>query len=296
MTSTDNHDGDHGVNPTEPPADQTGTTPGADSGNEVYPGLGKVLVIIPTFNESENIGPIVGRLRKAVPAAHVLVADDNSPDGTGDLADELAAADDHVHVLHRKGKEGLGAAYIAGFKWGLERGFDALVEHDADGSHQPEELHRLLDALRGADMVKGSRYVRGGSVVNWPKSREVLSRGGGLWTFFWLGITIKDPTGGFNAFKADTLRAIDLDNVESAGYCFQVDLTWRAIQRGFKVVEVPIEFMEREFGESKMSGNIIAEAAVAVAGWGVEHRKEQLARLVGAGRERAQQLKEKRGK
>ena len=167
--------------------------------------LDKVLVIIPTYNELENIELITSRLRRAVPQAHILIADDNSPDGTGDVADRLAEADDHIHVMHRQGKQGLGAAYIAGFRWGLDRGYDVLVEHDADGSHQPEQLPLLLDALKHADMVKGSRYVAGGSVVNWPKSRELLSRGGSLWTRLMLGIPVKDITGGFNAFRAATL-------------------------------------------------------------------------------------------
>lgn len=246
--------------------------------------LGTVLVIIPTYNEAANVAMITGRLRKAVPEAHILIADDNSPDGTGPLADQLAAADDHVHVLHRLGKEGLGAAYLAGFEWGLERRFGVLVEHDADGSHQPEQLPVLLNALEHADMVKGSRYVKGGSVVNWPKHREMLSRFGGFWTWLWLGISIKDPTGGFNAFRATTLRGINLDQISSAGYCFQVDLTRRALDAGFRVVEVPIEFVEREQGTSKMSKNIIVEAALRTMVWGIQQR---IARLRGrsAGRQ-----------
>lgn len=241
-----------------------------------YPPLGKILVIIPTYNEAQNIESITRRLRESVPAAHILVADDNSPDGTGDIADRLVAADDHIHVLHRKGKEGLGAAYLAGFHWGLANGFDVLVEHDADGSHQPEQLPLLLTALESADMVKGSRWVKGGSVVNWPKSREVLSKGGNLWTRMWLGIPLKDATGGFNAFRARTLQGIGLDQVASAGYCFQVDLAWRAIKGGYKVVEVPIEFVEREFGDSKMSKNIVFEAMLLTAQWGVAHRSRQV--------------------
>lgn len=234
------------------------------------------LVIIPTYNESENVERIVDRLRTAVPAVHVLVADDNSPDGTGRLADALAAADEHVHVLHRLGKEGLGAAYLAGFAWGLDHGFDVLVEMDADGSHQPEQLTRLLDALSGADMVKGSRYVPGGEVVNWPKSREFLSRGGSVWTRLMLGLQLRDTTGGFNAFRSATLRGIGLDNIASAGYCFQVDLTWRAVKAGYRVVEVPITFVEREFGDSKMSQRIVAEALVRTTLWGVHYRAGQL--------------------
>lgn len=257
------------------PAAQTTPASGAE------PSLGTVLVIIPTFNERENLPLITARLRAAVPNAHVLVADDNSPDGTGAIADELAANDEHVHVMHRKGKEGLGAAYIAGFNWGLDHGYGVLVEHDADGSHQPEQLPDLLAALEHADMVKGSRYVKGGSTVNWPKYRELISRTGGLWTLICLGINIKDPTGGFNAFRASTLRAIDIDDITSAGYCFQIDLTWRTISRGMKVVEVPIEFKERELGTSKMNKGIILEAFLQVARWGVEHRVSQVKRLLG---------------
>ena len=162
--------------------------------------LGEVLVIIPTYNEAENIETVTSRLRTANPQVHVLIADDNSPDGTGEIADRLAGADEHVHVMHRKGKEGLGAAYLAGFDWGLSHDYDVLVEMDADLSHQPEQLPALLSALQHADMVKGSRYVSGGSVVNWPKSREFISRGGGAWTRLMLGIDVKDPTGGFNAW------------------------------------------------------------------------------------------------
>ncbi|MDR1767622.1 MAG: polyprenol monophosphomannose synthase [Propionibacteriaceae bacterium] len=236
----------------------------------------KVLVCIPTYNEAENIEPIVARLRAAVPRADILVADDNSPDQTGAIADRLADADGHVHVLHRAGKEGLGAAYVAAFRWGLERGYGVLVEHDADGSHKPEELPRLLERLKTADVVKGSRWVPGGKVVDWPWTRELLSRGGNLWTRLWLGLGVKDATGGFVAWRADTLRGIDLGSVEAAGYGFQVDLVWRAVKAGFKVAEVPITFQERTAGASKMSGQIVAEAMWLTTRWGVKHRLGQL--------------------
>lgn len=236
------------------------------------PSLERVLVIIPTYNESENLRPITSRIRAAVPTAHILVADDNSPDGTGTIADELAAADDHVHVLHRLGKEGLGAAYIAGFRWGLDEGYDVLVEHDADGSHQPEYLPVMLERLKTADAVKGSRYVKGGSTKGWPFRRQLLSRGGNLWTRVLLGLKVKDATGGFNVWRAATLRGIDLAGVEAAGYGFQVDLVWRALRNGFTVAEVPIEFIEREYGDSKMSGSIVAEAMVLTTRWGVKYR------------------------
>jgi dolichol-phosphate mannosyltransferase len=234
------------------------------------------LVIIPTYNESENIERIVGRVRQSVPFAHILVADDNSPDGTGKQAEVLAELDDHVHVMHRLGKEGLGAAYLAGFSWGLDRGYDVLVEMDADGSHQPEQLPLLLAALESADLVLGSRWVKGGSVVNWPASRKVLSLGGNLWTRMALGVPLKDITGGYRAFRRQTLLGLGLDHVASAGYCFQVDLAWRALKAGFRVVEVPITFVEREYGDSKMSQKIVIEALVRITAWGIGHRAGQL--------------------
>jgi dolichol-phosphate mannosyltransferase len=241
--------------------------------------LGPILVIIPTYNESENIARIISRTRSAVPDAHILIADDNSPDGTGKLADEIASADDHVHVMHRLGKEGLGAAYLAGFEWGLNAGYDVLVEMDADGSHQPEQLSVLLAALADADLVLGSRWVKGGEVLNWPKSREALSRAGNLWTRLALGIPLHDATGGYRAFRRKTLLGLGLDNVASAGYCFQVDLAWRALKAGFRVVEVPITFIEREYGDSKMSQRIVVEALVRTTLWGVAHRAKQLRAL-----------------
>lgn len=248
-----------------------GISEAADAERQFGP-LGEALVIIPTYNEAENIQAIVGRVRTAVPQAHVLVADDNSPDGTGKIADELAADDDQVHVLHRKGKEGLGAAYLAGFSWGLEHGYGVLVEMDADGSHQPEELPRLLTALKGADLVLGSRWVPGGRVVNWPRSREFLSRGGSTYSRLLLDVPIRDVTGGFRAFRGETLQGLGLGDVASQGYCFQVDLARRAIKAGYHVVEVPITFVERELGDSKMSRDIVAEALWRVTAWGVGER------------------------
>ncbi|GAA4114017.1 MULTISPECIES: polyprenol monophosphomannose synthase [Streptomyces] len=247
-----------------------------DGGQRRYGPLGKALVIIPTYNEAENIKPIVARVRAAVPEAHVLVADDNSPDGTGKFADEIAAEDDQVHVLHRKGKEGLGAAYLAGFRWGIEHDYGVLVEMDADGSHQPEELPRLLTALKGADLVLGSRWVPGGRIVNWPKYREYISRGGSTYSRLLLGVPIRDVTGGFRAFRRETLEGLGLDEVASAGYCFQVDLARRAVAAGFHVVEVPITFVERERGDSKMSNDILVEALWRVTAWGVESRANKL--------------------
>ena len=233
----------------------------------------RVAVIMPTYNERANIEAMVGRVRRAVPGADLLVVDDNSPDGTGEVADKLAAEDPHVHVLHRERKAGLGAAYIAGFHWALEEGYDVIVEMDADGSHLPEELPRLLDALAGADLVLGSRYVPGGTVVNWPKSREILSRGGNTYARLMLGIKIKDATGGYRAYRASTLRQIALDEVESQGYCFQIDLAMRAIRAGLTVTEVPITFVERVHGSSKMSRAVVAEALWRVTVWGITGRR-----------------------
>ncbi|MEU7912393.1 polyprenol monophosphomannose synthase [Microbispora bryophytorum] len=231
---------------------------------------GRVLVIVPTYNERENLPMIMRRLREALPDAYLLVADDNSPDGTGRIADELAEADDHIHVLHRTSKQGLGAAYIAGFHWGLAEGYDVLVEMDADGSHQPEELHKLLDALTdGADLAIGSRWMPGGKTVNWPFSRELLSRGANTYVRLVLGIPVRDATAGFRAYRAATLQKIGLDDVESQGYCFQVDLTLRTVRQGLRVAEKPITFVERTVGSSKMSRKIILEAFWRVAVWGV---------------------------
>ncbi|MCH5673316.1 polyprenol monophosphomannose synthase [Streptomyces gilvus] len=250
----------------------------AQAGKRQFGPLGTALVIIPTYNEAENIKKIVGRVRKSVPEAHVLVADDNSPDGTGKLADELAAEDDHVHVMHRKGKEGLGAAYLAGFRWGLDHDYGVIVEMDADGSHQPEELPRLLIALKSADLVLGSRWVPGGRVVNWPKSREFISRGGSLYSRLALDLPLRDITGGYRAFRRETLEGLGLDQVASQGYCFQVDLARRAVKAGYHVVEVPITFVERELGDSKMSRDILVEALWRVTAWGAS---ERVARVLG---------------
>ncbi|MGH9250527.1 MAG: polyprenol monophosphomannose synthase [Acidimicrobiales bacterium] len=241
---------------------------------------GRVLVVIPTYDEAPTIRKAVERVRATVPDADVLVVDDGSPDGTGEIADTIAAHDDQVHVLHRARKEGLGVAYVAGFQWGLGRGYGTLVEMDADGSHRPEELPALLSALVGADLVLGSRYVPGGRVVDWPWRREVLSRGGNLYTRLALGVPLRDVTGGFRAYRAGALRRLDLDDVAAQGYCFQVELAWRAVQAGLRVVEVPITFVERVEGTSKMSGAIVREALWQVTRWGVARRVEQVRRVV----------------
>jgi len=231
--------------------------------------IGPVAVIIPTYNELENLAPIIRRLRTSVPDADVLIVDDASPDGTGQLADKIAAADPRVHVLHRTGKTGLGTAYIAGFRWALDREYGAVVEMDADGSHQPEQLSRLLIALEHADLVIGSRWVPGGRVMNWPWSRQVLSRSGNTYARLMLGIGLRDTTAGYRVYRGATLRRIDLDQVQSQGYCFQVDLTLRTLHAGMMAIEVPITFVERSCGSSKMSRNIIIEALWMVTRWGI---------------------------
>jgi dolichol-phosphate mannosyltransferase len=248
---------------------------------EGYPGVGRVLVIIPTYNEAENIRLITERVRRAVPPVDILVTDDNSPDGTGAIADELSVADDHIHVLHRAGKEGLGAAYVAGFAWAKEKAYDVVVEMDADGSHAPEELTHLLDALRENDAALGTRYVPGGSVHNWPLHRLVLSRGGNIYIRMALGMPFRDATGGYRAYKMAVLDKIDVSTVASQGYSFQVELAWRAYRNGFKIVEIPITFTERVRGDSKMSGNIFKEQLLRVTTWGLQARRDALMTRLG---------------
>lgn len=235
-----------------------------------------MVMVIPTYNEADNLAWIIGRLRDAVPESDVLVVDDGSPDGTGELADMLAAEDDAVQVVHRTEKAGLGAAYLHGFAVALERGYDVIGEMDADGSHQPEELPRLIAALEDTDVVLGSRWVPGGSVLNWPKHREALSRGGNLYTRMLLGIPVRDATGGFRLFRRSALEAIDLASVRSVGYCFQADLAWRSVQEGLRVREVPIEFVERVRGESKMSRDVAKESLRRITAWGVQERRRRV--------------------
>jgi glycosyltransferase involved in cell wall biosynthesis len=232
----------------------------------------RVLVVTPTYNERDNVEQIADRLHAAVPDADLLVVDDASPDGTGELADRLADRHDWLHVLHRAGKAGLGAAYVAGFRWAAEHDYDVVVEMDADGSHAPEQLPRLLAALDNADLVLGSRYVAGGEVVNWPRSRELLSRGGNLYTRLLLRLPLQDATGGYRAYRRAVLDDLPLGQISSQGYCFQVDLAWQTWQQGYRVVEVPITFVERERGESKMSRRIVVEALWRVTVWGLRSR------------------------
>ena len=229
----------------------------------------RVVVCIPTYNERENLPLILDRLFAANPDVHALVIDDGSPDGTGALADEMAVADPRITVLHRTSKEGLGAAYRAGFARAIADGATHVVEMDADGSHAPEQLPVLLASAETADLVLGSRWVRGGSVRNWPLHRKLLSRGGNLYARLLLRVPVRDITGGYRVFRVSTLQAIDYASVTSQGYVFQVDMAYRVLQAGLRVVEVPIEFVERTLGASKMSRRIVLEAMQQVTVWGL---------------------------
>ena len=230
------------------------------------------VMVVPTYNEADNLEWIVRRVLAAQPQVDVLVVDDGSPDGTGDIADRLAAEEPRVHVLHRTEKAGLGAAYLHGFEVALEQGYDLIGEMDADGSHQPEQLERLFSAIEHADLVIGSRWVPGGSVVNWSRTRQAMSVGGNLYARVVLGVPVRDLTAGFRLFRAETLRRIDLGSVESVGYCFQTDLAVRTLDAGLRVVEVPIDFLERERGESKMHPGIATESLRRITRWGVSRR------------------------
>lgn len=237
----------------------------------------RTLVCIPTYDEIDALPTLLDRLLRARPEVDVVVVDDASPDGTGRYADERAAADPRIHVLHRAGKHGLGAAYLAAFDWALTHGYDVVCEMDADGSHDPEQLGRLLDAVvSGADLAIGSRWVNGGEVRNWPVARRLLSRGGNVYTRLALGIHVHDATAGYRAFSRHALQTLPLQDVASAGYCFQVDMAWRAVRCGLVVVEVPITFVEREVGVSKMSSSIVREALWRVTVWGARHRVRQV--------------------
>lgn len=232
---------------------------------------GRTLVIVPTYNERVALPHTLARLRAAVPDADVLVVDDASPDGTGEWADEAAQTDGSVHVMHRAGKQGLGRAYVAGFGWALEHGYEYVVEMDADGSHRPEELPRLLAAAKDprVALVIGSRWVPGGKVVDWPLVRRLISRGGTTYARLMLRLPVRDTTAGFRVYPAWVLRVLPLSEVDSHGYGFQVDMTYRVHQRGGRIVEVPVTFVERAEGTSKMSRAIVWEAFVNVGRWGV---------------------------
>ena len=233
-------------------------------------------MVVPTFDEADNLAWLVGRILASVPHADVLVVDDSSPDGTGAIADRMAAQEPRIQVLHRPTKEGLGKAYLAGFRWALARDYDVIGEIDADGSHQPEQLPSLLAALEDADLVIGSRWVAGGSVTNWAFTRELLSRGGNLYTRLLLGIHVRDATAGYRLFRRTTLEKIDLDDVSSYGYVFQADLAFRTLRAGLRVVEVPIEFVERVRGDSKMTRDVATESLRRITRWGLSERRRQL--------------------
>lgn len=229
----------------------------------------RTVVVLPTYNEKDNLVDVITRIGASAPQVDILVVDDNSPDGTGRLADRLALTNPRVQVLHRAEKAGLGAAYLEGFGWAIASGYDVMVECDADGSHHPEELHRLLDALEQHDLAIGSRWVAGGTVVDWPRSRELLSRGGSAYARTLLHLRQRDVTGGYRAFRANALIAIGLENVTSQGYCFQIEMLWRANRAGLRIAEVPITFTERRRGVSKMRGMIVIEAMARVTAWGI---------------------------
>lgn len=231
------------------------------------------LVIVPTFNERATIEEVVEKLFAAASdRVHLLVVDDNSPDGTGEIAGRIAAGRSDIHLLERPRKLGLGSAYIDGFKWALDRGYEGVVEMDADLSHNPADAPRLLDALANADLAIGSRYVDGGSVENWGRFRRALSRAANLYAGVALRLPVRDSTAGFRAYRAATLHTVDLDSVRSEGYGFQIEMTRRVNQSGGRIVEIPITFVERAAGRSKMSGRIVAEAFFRVAQWGIQDR------------------------
>jgi len=224
----------------------------------------KALVIIPTYNERENLTELLRQIFALGIGLEVLIVDDNSPDGTGQLADEMTAADPHVHVLHRAGKMGLGSAYVAGFRYALDRDYEAIFEMDADFSHNPESLPVFLKELESADLVLGSRYLHGVTVVNWPLSRLILSYAANVYSRVITGMNIKDATGGFKCFRRQVLEAIDWSRVKSDGYGFQIEINFKAFRKGFRIKEIPILFVDRRAGESKMSRKIVWEAAYMV--------------------------------
>jgi dolichol-phosphate mannosyltransferase len=245
---------------------------------------GPAWIVVPTYNEAANLEPLVHGIREAAPDAHILVVDDDSPDGTGALADAIAARDEHVEVLHRPGKAGLGLAYVNGFAHALRAGAGYVLEMDADLSHDPRDVPRLIAAAEaGADLVLGSRYVAGGGVEDWDLLRRVLSRGGCRYARSVLGVGVRDLTGGYKCFRADTLREIDFETVRSEGYAFQVELTYRALALGLRVEEVPITFRDRRAGDSKMSARIAMEAIWLVPALRIARRRDGLPEAPGSG-------------
>jgi dolichol-phosphate mannosyltransferase len=233
----------------------------------------KVCAVVPTYNEAGTVVEVIERVLASTPDVDVLVADDNSPDGTGRLADDIASREQRVRVLHRPGKAGLGPAYVAGFKDALARGYDAVIEMDADLSHSPEDVPRLVEAAASADVVIGSRYAPGGGTRNWSKNRERLSRVGNAYARMALRVPVRDATAGFRIYRREVLEELPLDDVGSTGYGFQIEMLWRAWLAGFKVAEIPIVFTERREGVSKMSRAIVAEALKNIAVWGLQRAR-----------------------
>ncbi len=241
-------------------------------------------MVLPTYNEAANIENVLARVREALPDGHVLIVDDNSPDGTADLAEKAGESLGNVEILRRSGKQGLGSAYRAGFRWGIDAGFDAMVEMDSDMSHDPADLPRLVAPLEeGYELVIGSRYVRGGSIPDWSMVRRLVSRGGNIYADAVLGLGVKDSTAGFRAYAATLLRRIDLDSVRAGSYGFQVEMTYRALRVGARIKEVPIRFVDRELGTSKMSTYTVVEALALVSWWGLERVAAALRRRAGSG-------------
>lgn len=224
----------------------------------------KTLIIIPTYNEIENLQSLLAGIFSYAPETHILIVDDNSPDGTGKLADEISTQNPRVSVMHRSGKLGLGTAYIAGFKYAIAQGYDAAFEMDADFSHDPKYLPDFLGAIENADLVIGSRYIKGGSTPNWSLLRRIISGGGNIYTRFVLGISVHDCTAGFRCYRREVLENLDLDTVQAQGYAFQVEMAYRVFKKGYRIVETPIVFMDRRLGQSKMSGNIFVEGFTSV--------------------------------
>lgn len=221
----------------------------------------RALIVVPTYNERDNVPEVVDKFLAPIPDAEILFVDDASPDGTGELIEDIRARDSRVHAIHREGKLGLGTAYLAGFAWALERGYDYVFEMDADFSHDPKYLPEMLRlAAEGADMVVGSRYVEGGGTVNWGLGRRLISRGGSLYARTILGVGIRDLTSGFVCYRQKTLEGLDLDAIRSTGYGFQIEMKYRVLEAGMKIVETPIVFEDRRVGQSKMSGGIVSEA------------------------------------
>jgi len=245
----------------------------------------RVLVVLPTYNEAENIGRVLEHVRRALPEAGVLVVDDGSPDGTADIAERVGKELGAIEVLRRPGKAGLGSAYRAGFAWGLEQGFEAMVEMDADFSHDPQALPALVAPLQDdADLSVGSRYIPGGSIPTWAWHRRLLSEGGNRYASALLGLHVTDSTSGFRAYRADILRRLDLDRIRADGYGFQIEMVYEVLSHGGRVVEVPIRFVDRVEGKSKMSAHIVVEALILVTWWGLLRLARSALRLRAARR------------